>query len=54
MKYIKPMRIDPTSGFDKADSGTCQMKCNREVRMTKEGPVIVCLGCSRIIMDNRK
>jgi hypothetical protein len=30
------------------------MKCDRDVVMTKEGPVIVCKGCMRIVMDNRK
>lgn len=32
----------------------CQMMCNREVVMTKEGPIILCHGCKRIVMDNRK
>jgi hypothetical protein len=31
----------------------CEMKCDRDVLMTKEGPVIVCKGCMRIVMDNR-
>ena len=33
--------------------GECQMKCERGVIMTKEGPVIICHGCKRIVMDNR-
>lgn len=33
--------------------GECQMKCERDVIMTKQGPVIVCHGCKRIVMDNR-
>lgn len=31
----------------------CQGVCDREVLMTKEGPVVVCNGCMRILMDNR-
>jgi hypothetical protein len=31
----------------------CEMKCDRDVFMTKEGPVIVCRGCMRIVIDNR-
>ena len=40
---------------DFAPVGTkdCEMKCERGVIMTKEGHVIVCHGCKRIIMDNR-
>jgi hypothetical protein len=38
-----------------APEGTkdCQMKCQRDVIMTEKGPVIVCHGCKRIVMDNR-
>lgn len=31
----------------------CQGMCNREVVMTKTGPLIICHGCERIVMDNR-
>jgi len=39
-----------------APEGTkqCEMKCQRDVLLTKDGPVIVCHGCKRIVMDNRK
>lgn len=39
-----------------APEGTkdCEMKCDRKVVMTKNGPVIVCEGCMRIVMDNRQ
>lgn len=40
---------------DFAPVGTkeCEMKCDRDVIMTKQGPVIVCHACKRIVMDNR-
>jgi len=39
-----------------APEGTkqCEMKCQRDVLLTKDGPVIVGHGCKRIVMDNRK
>lgn len=33
--------------------GFCQMICERRVIMTSNGPVIVCEGCKRIVIDNR-
>lgn len=33
--------------------GMCEMKCERRVIMMPNGPVIVCEGCKRIVMDNR-
>lgn len=32
----------------------CESQCDRKVLMTTNGPIIVCNGCSRIVMDNRK
>lgn len=40
--------------FAPVSTKSCQMKCERDVVMTKEGPVIVCYGCNRVVMDNRK
>jgi len=31
----------------------CEAICNRQVIMTKDGPVITCLGCKRIVIDRR-
>lgn len=31
----------------------CESQCERKVLMTPDGPVIVCDGCDRIVMDNR-
>lgn len=32
----------------------CQGMCDREVIMTKNGPIVVCHGCERVVMDNRE
>jgi len=32
----------------------CEGLCERKVIMTEDGPVIVCDGCDRIVIDNRK
>lgn len=39
-----------------APEGTkfCEGKCLRGVLMTETGPVVVCDGCNRIVIDNRK
>lgn len=41
---------------DFAPQGTksCEAKCKTEVAMTPDGPVVVCNGCMRIVMDNRE
>jgi hypothetical protein len=55
MKKNKP-NTKPENELDKYSSeGTtfCEMKCDRKVLMTKNGPVIVCNGCLRIVIDNR-
>ncbi len=31
----------------------CESQCDRKVLMTDKGPVIVCDGCNRVVMDNR-
>ena len=33
---------------------TCESKCEREPVMTPAGPVVVCHGCMRIVIDNRE
>ena len=38
---------------DYTADGFCQMKCERRVIMMSNGPVIVCEGCKRIVIDNR-
>lgn len=39
--------------FSPVGTKDCEMKCDREVFMTKDGPVIICNGCKRVVMDNR-
>lgn len=54
MKNLRPRKEDPLKDFIPIGKKDCQGVCDREVVMTKEGPVIVCHGCKRIVMDNRK
>lgn len=32
----------------------CEIKCDRNVLMTPEGPVVVCDACNRIVRNNRR
>ena len=56
MRNFKDFGKPPKIEDDFAPEGTkeCEMKCNRDVIMTKKGPVVVCHSCKRIVMDNRK
>jgi hypothetical protein len=54
MKHLKPRQEDPLKGYTPIGKKDCQSMCDREVVMTKEGPVIICHGCKRVVMDNRK
>jgi hypothetical protein len=40
--------------FAPVDTKDCENKCERDVLMTKTGPVVVCHACKRVVMDNRK
>lgn len=40
--------------FAKVGTKFCEGRCDRDVILTKDGPVIICNGCKRIVMDNRK
>jgi len=31
----------------------CQGVCDREVLITNSGPIVICNGCKRVVMDNR-
>ena len=55
MKNLKPFRNSKKIEDDFAPVGTkeCQMKCDRDVIMTKTGPIVICKGCKRVVMDNR-
>lgn len=52
MKHLKPRKED--KDFAPVGKKDCQGVCDREVLMTKDGPMIVCHGCKRIVMDRRK
>ena len=58
MKHLRGIRkskpqIDLTQ-FAPVAEKHCMGKCDKKVEVTKEGPVVVCLFCKRIVMDNRK
>lgn len=42
------------SEFAPVGTKECEGKCDRTVIMTKDGPVVACNACKRIVMDNRK
>lgn len=62
MKHLKKIFTDkPERGINIIDLSKytpvgkkdCQGMCDRKVVPTKDGVVIVCDGCNRIVMDNR-
>jgi hypothetical protein len=50
---MKPKKIK-LEQFAPQGTKHCEAKCNREIVITKTGPVIVCHGCNRIVIDNRE
>ncbi len=32
----------------------CEGKCDRKILQTKDGIIIICDGCKRIVIDNRE
>lgn len=54
MKNLKPRKEEPLKDFAPVGTKDCKSVCDREVVMTKDGPVVICQGCMRIVMDNRK
>jgi hypothetical protein len=55
MKHLRPRREerDPLQNLAPVGTKDCEMKCERDVIMTKTGPVVICHACERIVMDNR-
>ena len=47
-KKIKSLR-----DFAPVGKKECESNCKREVAMTPDGPVVLCTGCMRIVIDNR-
>ena len=53
MRKLRTIK-NPLDLFAPEGTKDCEMKCQREVLMTKDGPVIVCKGCMGVVMDNRE
>jgi hypothetical protein len=47
-------KTDTFAHYAPVGKAFCESKCDRKVIMTKDGPVIVCNGCMRVVMDNRE
>ncbi len=41
-------------GYAPVGTTFCEGECLRKSVMTKDGPVIVCDGCKRVVIDNRE
>ena len=41
------------SKYEPIGTKLCEGNCLRQVMMTDSGPVVVCNGCDRIVIDNR-
>ena len=56
MKDLRQRREekDPLQNLAPVGPKDCEGICDRDVLMTKTGPVVICKGCMRIVMDNRK
>lgn len=54
MKHIKsPSKRNPLDDYAKVGTKDCQGFCDREVIRDKDGVLVICNGCMRIVMDNR-
>lgn len=56
MKNLRPFRRERKNPLDEyvpVGEKDCENKCDRDVLMTKNGPVVVCHACKRVVMDNR-
>ncbi len=54
MKKIIAKKNQQFANYSPIGTKFCESKCDRKVIVTKDGPVIVCNGCMRIVMDNRE
>ena len=52
MENLQKERVN-LNDFASVNTKVCQNMCERDVLMTKNGPVIICHACKRIVMDNR-
>lgn len=46
--------MEDISKYAPLGTAFCEGECLRKVIVTDEGPVIVCDGCNRIVIDNRE
>jgi hypothetical protein len=53
MKHLRPIRKNPLEDYTPVGEAFCEGKCDRKVIPTKQGMVIVCDGCKRVVIDNR-
>jgi hypothetical protein len=44
---------DKLSEYTPVGKAFCEGKCDRKPIITKEGMVLVCDGCKRVVIDNR-
>lgn len=51
-KFVKKPK-DQFDNYSQFGTKFCEGKCDRKVIMTKNGPVVICDGCMRIVIDNR-
>lgn len=51
---VKVYNMKNLNDYTPVGKKDCESICNREVVVTKNGPVIVCNGCLRIVMNNRE
>jgi hypothetical protein len=54
MKHLKSKDEVNISNYAPVLTKDCEGACDRKVIVTKTGPIIICDGCNRIVMDNRK
>ncbi len=54
MFNIKSNKSDPLDKYSPVGTKWCEGKCDRQIIVTENGPVITCNGCNRIVIDNRK
>ncbi len=54
MKRIRPFEESDIKNYAPPMTKDCEGRCDREVVITKTGPIIICDACKRVVMDNRE
>lgn len=52
--YLYICKMEDLNKYAPIGTKFCEGNCDRKVVITTDGPVIVCEGCERIVIDNRK